>query len=464
MLSLRASLGTLCLVALPGVAQAKADFPLSSTDPNAKLKADSPVTFDPLGVAAVLYNPRADKSAARLYIQYDRGIFTWPHMTMIGGSLPPMQMLTERLTATIKWIHPAIQMCAKDTNMLPVRSDVSGKSHVFRQLPLNLSNLWLGEVVSFQTSKNPGNDFAIVYVDKIHEDVAAKKDRIRRTMGTIRWWAFNLVLDLMGLVNGAMLIVGMICGILVADIWAFTLFLLCGSHWTASVLVSLNKMVTIHKPKIRPDSTIRFAVHEREEGGTVVFKGPQDQLEEWARSTWEYDSTLAKDCLHWIWILTGTLSGIASVVCMVNMNSYMQLSFLAVLIYSSLAEVAATRIARFLQTIAHGEILVKNVQNNYSRTQAIIRATLQVDRVCRLDGLDWIRLGLLPDIEVFHEMQKLLSMIIEIQDGERKEVASEDSPDRKLDLILHNFIDKAGPQRRLAERIAEEIKEAGPLS
>lgn len=60
-------------------------LPFTDTTSSALLRGFDSITFDPLGVAAVLNNPRADLSAARLYVQSDRRAFRWPHTTMIGG-------------------------------------------------------------------------------------------------------------------------------------------------------------------------------------------------------------------------------------------------------------------------------------------------------------------------------------------------------------------------------------------
>lgn len=466
----RSSFFTLSLFALLEYVQAKTDFPTPLSDAHPELKADDGVTFDPLGVAAILYNQRADRSAARLYTQYDRNLFIWPHMTMIGGTLPPMQMLVERLTAPFKWIHPAIKMCAKDTAMLPIRSDISG--NVFRQLPYNLSNTWLSDIVSFEPSQHPGNDFAIVYVDTVHRKPRATNQGegpegedheevilIRSEIGNIRWQAGRWTLNLLCIINGAMVLTGMIFGILLADIWAFTLFLLYTFHWGASVAISLTAMVTVHTPsRIDPEPSDRFAVYEREEGGTVIFKGPQRTLETWARSTWEYNPTWSKDCLHWIWIITGTLCGIASVACMVNMHGRMQLGFLGVLVYASVAEIGATRIARILQTKAHGPISKAAVRDNSTRSLAIIRATLEVTPRCRLTGLDWIKMGLLPDMLVFREMQALLGHISRIIEDDK---LTSDGRDFAIKAKCTEFLDKINAEDlargKLATRIRNEI-------
>ncbi|KXG51762.1 uncharacterized protein PGRI_091550 [Penicillium griseofulvum] len=368
---------------------------------------------------------------------------------MIGGTLPPMQMLVERLNATMKWIHPSIKLCAQDTTMLPVRSDVSG--NVFRQLPLNLSNAWLTDIISFQTSKQPGNDFVVVCVNSMYQPSAERQKKLQDS-GHLSWILGKWTLDLICLINGAMLMTGMVCGILTADLWAFTLFFLYSSHWFASVLISFTSMVKIHKPdQIKDDMRDRYAVYERDEGGTVIFKGPQKELEEWARSTWEYDRTWVKDSLHWFWTLTGTFSGISSVACMVNMKGALQLAFLGVLVYSSLAEIGATRIARHLQTKAHGDIFADPVLNNKTRSLAIIRATLQITPECRLQGLNWVKMGLLPPMSVFEKMQELLKAISDID--QTKENLRD-----KVKEECEKFLNNVDPsEHMLAKRIVDEV-------
>ncbi|KAJ5457416.1 hypothetical protein N7475_008804 [Penicillium sp. IBT 31633x] len=438
---------------LPVIGLTRAEgFPASLTNVQAELKSDDGVTFDPLGVAAVLYNPRVDKSAARLYTQFDRGLFIWPHLTMIGGTLPPMQMLVERLNAPMKWIHPSIKLCAQDTTMIPVRSDISG--NVFRQLPLNLSNAWLTDIISFQTSKQPGNDFIVVRVDAMYQSRETRQKNVRQHAGNVSWLLGKWTLELICLLNGGMLVTGMVCGILTADLWAFVLFSLYSSHWFASVLLSFTSMVKIHKPDhIKNDLQDRYAVYERDEGGTVIFKGPQKELEEWARSTWEYDQTSIKDILHWFWTLSGTFSGISSVACMVNMRGALQLAFLGVLVYSSLAEIGATRIARHLQTKAHGYISVDQVLDNATRSLAIIRATLQIQPECRLKGLNWVKMGLLPPMRVFEKMQELLEELGESEQG------LVHSPG-VVDAMCTRFLGEVdSTERRLAERIVTEVKD-----
>lgn len=72
-------------------------LPFSDSVSSAQLRGFDSITFDPLGVAAVLNNPRADLSAARLYVQSDRRAFRWPHTTMIGGECVFLTLLTPDL-------------------------------------------------------------------------------------------------------------------------------------------------------------------------------------------------------------------------------------------------------------------------------------------------------------------------------------------------------------------------------
>ncbi|KAJ5109570.1 hypothetical protein N7532_002215 [Penicillium argentinense] len=458
MYSLKSSWVSSALNLLMLVDGVQARFPTPLKDAGAQLKTDDDtVTFDPLGVAAVLGNPRADKSAVRLYTHYGRSLFLWPHFTMLGGTLPPMQMLVEHLTATFKHIHPAIKTCAKDTTPLAVRSDVSG--NVFSQLPLNQNNFWLNDVVAFRTSENPAHDFAIVLVDGDDKSDEQRKSEVQLRIGGF-WWRFGKwSLDLLSLINGSMLLVGMVFSVLTADIWGFTLFVIYICHWLASVLISLFAMVDTHEPKIKKDKTWKYAVYEREEGGTVIFKGYQETLERWARSTWEYKPSWKKECLHWLWVLTGTLSGIASCACMVNMRSDLQLGFLAVLIYSSLAEIVATRIGRTLQEKAHGEISKAEVLNKPSRTAAIIHATLGVIPGCRLTGLNWIEMRLLPAWPLFRDMQDLLKEIGVMQENGMILAGEYGPPDPPVNTVCTSFVDeyKGDPLHGLAKRIRDEI-------
>ncbi|KAL4870220.1 hypothetical protein BDV12DRAFT_63387 [Aspergillus spectabilis] len=394
----------------------QAKYPFSSDRPQATLRDETTVSFDPLGVAAVLPNPRADASAAKLYVQFDKDTFHWPHTSMVGGTLPAMRMLVEYITSGLpsKSLSAPIKMCAKYITMIPVRSNF-----VFRELPLDFSNVWLNSLISFRSGDiNPGNDFMVIYIDEVvksPEDInkLAKFTRVRLSKDPgVGWWmAARLTLYFLILVNGAMILAAMLVGILAADVWAFTLFFLYGSHWIASALMTFFPMVQVSTPPIDPETSPRYAAYERPEGGTVIFKGPKANMEAWARTTWKYEPTAIQSALHWAFMTTGALAAFSSIACMVNMRGYLQLAFLAVLVYATVAEIIATKISRWLQTKSKGPVPHAILRNNEKRTQGIISATLAIQKICRLEGFDWIAMGLLPPLPAFSAMQPTLAEI-----------------------------------------------------
>ncbi|EPS43793.1 hypothetical protein H072_2229 [Dactylellina haptotyla CBS 200.50] len=423
-------------------------FPFPDGTPQAALKQDHDVTFDPLAVAAILYNPRADLSAAKLYLQLDRDVFSWPHTMMIGGTLPPMNTLVAHLSTGITSIHPAITMCTKDVKLIPVRSDM-----IFQELPVNLSNYRVNDLIEFRSSQQSGNDFMVVNVDDLNKPSEFK--RIKSLPG-------RLALTLIGAVTGLLLIAGVVFGILTADIWAATLFFFYASHWLASTFISFAHMVrTDVKGAIAADNSPRYAVYQRPEGGTVVFKGKKETLERWARETLEFNKTPSAIFCHWFWMVSGTMAAISSVACMVNMRGYMQLGFLGVLLYSSVAEILATQLARHIQTATKGSVDHSMVGDNATRTTGIIRATVEVPSNCRLKGLDWIKLKLLPDWPVYQEMLDMLARINEIQDKEATEL---DGPDGEAEVekVIAGFLTKTAADTHpgLNDRIANETRAA----
>ena len=394
-------------------------LPFADKISSANLRGSDSITFDPLGVAAVLGNPRADLSAARLYVQSNRQAFRWPHTTMIGGALTPVSTLVAHL-AQYDSIHPAVSMCTSDEKTIDIISDT-----FIKNLRVNVSNLWLRDVLNFKPSKEPlqtrgdnskfgraGNDFAIASVKHVFDHSVVPKAKVKRF--SIRWR--KAVINLTGLVTGLLLAVGMVFSVLTGDIWGLVLFFLYLSHWMASTLISFTYLVKPTCPDIRQDNHIKFLVHERpaDIGGAVVFKGTQHELETWARTTLQFRRYVLADALHWFWIATGTLSAISSIACMVNMTGTFQLVFLAVLSYSSLAELWLTQTARYIQrelreSAGLGTVAV--LTENSSRTEAITRATLGVGTECSLDGLDWVGLKLLPTTPVFSEFQKMLRIL-----------------------------------------------------
>ncbi|OJJ81535.1 uncharacterized protein ASPGLDRAFT_50060 [Aspergillus glaucus CBS 516.65] len=466
---------------------AEAKYPFSS-GPKAKLADDTSVSFDPLGVAAVLSNPRADASAAKLYVQYDKDTFHWPHTSMIGGTLPAMQMLVEYFTSGLpsKSLSPPIKMCAKATTMIPVRSN-----SVFRELPLDFGNVWLNHLIAFKSGeRNPGNDFMVIYIDGIlkldGKPAERTKDNQRRLgedLGTGWLVVGRLSLYFLDLVNGAMILASMLIGILAADVWAFTLFFFYGSYWISSALITFLPMVQVFTPPIFEEKSPLYAVYERPEGGTVIFKGRKDNMEAWARTTWKYEPTWVQTTLHWSWMITGSLAAFSSVACMVNMHGYLQLAFLAVLVFATVAEIVATKISRVLQIKAKGPVPCALLTKNDKRTQGIISATIAIQSLCRLEGLDWMQMGLLPNMPVFSHMQATLAEINEIQREveEPNMTIEEDALRAKMEICYGEYrqkvwdeVGKLGEEAqkdendkaarwetdRLAERLQEEMRNA----
>ncbi|CRG86558.1 hypothetical protein PISL3812_03568 [Talaromyces islandicus] len=372
----------------------------------ATLKNDHDVTFDPLGVAAVLHNPRASLSAARLYTQYDRNIFIWPHLMMMGATLIPLKVLVEHMTATFQSIHPAISLCTRDTQTLPVVSNM-----VFKEFPLDFSKMWLADVIAYKSSAKPVNDFMIVCMDELGDD-----DRQHHGPSKVKIWILCRVLDLIMLLNGAIIGLGAVLGALFVDIWAITLFCFYLIHWATGWLMSVSPRVVPQKMTIKDDSTVRYAIYQRPAGGTVVFKGRQDTMERWARITWEFKRSPHNNILHWLWMITGTFSAIASVACMVNMQGSIQLVFLGQLVYASLAEILATRVARNLGSQTNASNRSCLVPGNKFRTEGITRATIEVDARLRLTGLDWVGLKRMPADQIFIDMQALLKQINDFQE------------------------------------------------
>ncbi|KAK6354282.1 hypothetical protein TWF730_008695 [Orbilia blumenaviensis] len=430
------------------------DFPFPSGGPSATLKDDNDVTFDPLAVAAVLSNPRADLSAARLYLQLDRKNYRWPHTMMIGGTLPPMNTLVAHLSMNVTSIHPAITMCGIDIKLIPVRSDM-----IFKEFPINQSNYRLNDLVEFRSSQIAGNDFMVINMDDL-DDKARRKHKLG--MGS---WPGRIALQVIGFANGLLLLTGVAFSALTADVWAGTLFFFYALHWVASTFITFSEMIRTNvKGSIVPDQNLRYAVYQRPEGGTVIFKGKKETLERWARETMEFNKKTRVIFFHWFWMISGTMAAVSSVACMVNMRGYMQLGFLAVLVYSSVAEIAATQISRRLQAASRGEFSHQLVDNNITRTKGIIRGTIENYPKCRLKGLNWIALELLPNWPLYQEMQQMLARINELQEEDEKNggVDMEVEVDKAITQFLAETTKPGTDPAKilLANRISDETRAA----
>ena len=415
-----------------------ASLPLGSILPESLRSTSQQISFDPLALLAVLHNPRAAASAARLYNQPNAGVFRWPHTMMIGGALPPFKMLVDHLVSQRKSIHPALEMCRADQGRLEVQSDVPILKDI-PFLPYLYGDFWLADVLAFSPSSFPRNDILIVNLE---------------CQVKLGFPAFErLTLDLITASTGLLLIAGAMLSILGGDMWSTVLFVVYVWHWMASVAVCFTAMVgpedREHK-HIGEDSTRRHAIYTRPEGGKVIFVGHQDTLERWARTTYTYRRNIKNNILHWLWMLTGSLSCAASVICMVNMAAWFQLAYLGTLAISSLSELAITVLVRRLQNQQRelGDWICNDIKGNYTWTEAIVRSSLVVPIQFSLHKLDWVDLGALPDFPLFRNLVKLLPTI-----RDDREPWQDDT--KLLDALMDGEEER---RRSLALRVALEIK------
>lgn len=357
---------------------------------------------------------------------------------MIGGTLPPLQALVNHVLSTSKSTHPALALALQDTTRLEVASNT-----IFKELPLDFSNTWISLVTDFRPSRFADNDFMILNIDGPDDDGGqASKD--------YKPWRWLFVAT--GCFTGAVIMLELVFSIFLGDMWAVTLFSIYLFHWTASTLISLTTLIEPRKEstnKIRPDSKTCFAVHQRKTGGTVIFKGRKDSFEHWARQTWQFNKTKSNSFLHWFWILTGSTAAVGSTAAMVNMIATLQLGFLGLLVFCSLAELLLTRVSRELELRPYLHS-IDFLDGNSFRTEAIVRAALEPRESCRLDEIDWIELGRLPDNKVFREMQRMLGRISEL----RPHPSQVD-----IDAAIADFKKAAsGSDAALTDRIAVEVK------
>lgn len=415
-----------------------ASLPLGSILPASLRSTSQQISFDPLALLAVLHNPRAAASAARLYNQPNAGVFRWPHTMMIGGALPPFKMLVDHLVSQRKSVHPALEMCKADQGRLEVQSDVPILKDV-PFLPFLQGNFWLADVLTFSPSAFSTNDIVVVNLE------CEVKPASSLSLGKIS-------LDLITAVTGLLLVVGAVLSVLGGDMWSTALFAVYVLHWAASVAVSFTTMIgpeENHDMRIAPDNTRRHAIYTRPEGGKVIFVGHQDTFELWARTTYTFRRNARNNILHWTWMLTGSLSCAASVVCMVNMAAWFQLAYLGTLAISSLGELIITVCVRRLQTSSRAGIC-NDINPSTTWSGAIVRASLTLPDEFSCHELDWIALGALPDFPIFRNLVRILPAVRRHRSAWRGE-------QKIVDALMEGEEER---RRGLSRRVAEEILQA----
>ena len=388
---------------------AEATLPWDSNISHPVLKTADVVGFDPLSLLAILWNPRASTSAARLYMQSNKKSFRWPHMMQIGAVTVPVYMFINHLTSNYRSIHPGLDMCQGSVDMLEVKSTIGsvkpGADSLFSNLPIPVGDSFLIKALNFKPSTAPTNDMMVVHLTEL-----AKDDVL--PLSKKAWMERKLILCT-EIAMGLIVVCGTVFSALLGDIWAIVLFGTYLFHWLASTAISFRQLVIPDRElKIQPDETITFAVYRRPSGGLIIFKGTQAILERWARTKWVFNQNSPNTFIHWTWIVTGTAAAFASQACMVNMSGYLQLGFLGMLLYSSAAELWLTVLANELPNDTFNRSCsFKRSEINNKRYKSIIQASLGFDQNHRLEKLKWIYLGLLPEMTVFSAMVNTLDYL-----------------------------------------------------
>jgi hypothetical protein len=204
-----------------------------------EVKQSNEISFDPLAVLAILWNPRSSASASRLYAQQSLRLFRWPHMMQIGAVTVPVSVLVSHLTNNYRSIHPVIEMFMTNVDKLSVKSTIGNAINLFTSLPVSGSELALIDALNFKSSQYPGNDIMVVSLRHVSpdDDSAASSDSDRQSpspfpkmKGGFRKSMFLAMEAFMGI----MVTAGLVGSCLLGDIWAIVLFGSYFAHWVAS--------------------------------------------------------------------------------------------------------------------------------------------------------------------------------------------------------------------------------------
>ncbi|KAL7952684.1 hypothetical protein V8C34DRAFT_298811 [Trichoderma compactum] len=412
------------LLWLSMVSLSAASLPWSQGDVTPGLKTSSSVSFDPLAVLAVLWNPRASVSASRLYAQPHRSEtkrLRWPHLMQIGTVTVPVSVLVGHFIRNYRSIHPGLEMFMGNVDNLNVKSTIGKVINLFPTLPLSGSESSFVDSLAFRPSIHPRNDIIIVSLLRpgrraLTEKHIVPESQHGNTRYKMKWLLGKTIFGLTELVMGLILSGGLIFSVLLNDIWGVVLFGTYLLHCLASTAVSFCQLVESDTWKaelnIRQDDDIVFAIYERPAGGWVIFKGTQETMERWARTSWWFaGEKLHNKLAHWSWMITGLLAALASLANMVNMTGYMQLGFLAILLYGSLAELWLTVVDQMFQPESMsflGPYSTRTVAANDKKYKSIIQACLGVDDIHRLGSVPWTTLGLLPNREPFLALEQVI--------------------------------------------------------
>lgn len=435
------------------VKAANVTLPWGSIQPTALQNTSVQISFDPLALLAVLHNPRASGSAARLYNPFyvdGKLMYKWPNTMMIGGTLPPFKLLIDHLVSPRRSLHPAIEMFKADRMQLEVRTNLPTTSNIF---PISNSNLWFLDLLDHKTeSARPDNDIMIIALDSIHgqRKKVMQPDGFATKYETASGLEFALALINLG--TTVLLLGGLVCSVLYGDMWSTALFALYLSHNLFSISVSSRRMLSTtggrkNTTASAGDEEIYYMIHQRPAGGKVIIKARQDTLYSWHIASYTFNRSVINNALHWSWMVSGALSATASVICMVNMAGMFQLAYLAVLVISSGLEIVATQVVRSIQRrcIHFGEH--KSIANNAFWSEAIIRAAIEVGDLSLAD-VPWIEYGQLPPRQVFYNLAAILPKVRDREIGYQTEAE------------IRSALEQDAPAGRLTERLTGEIMRA----
>ncbi|KAI9149996.1 hypothetical protein HJFPF1_09746 [Paramyrothecium foliicola] len=405
----------------------------ASEVPNPQVKGSDSISLDPLAVLAILWNPRASASASKLYAQPASKQYRWPHMMQIGAVTVAVSVLVSHLTMNYRSIHPAVEMFLGDVDKLHVKSTIGRAINLFTTLPLSGSESALIDSLNFRSSIHPANDIMVVSIGasgdgntNVSTNVSTKQNPEQEQLAPKhdRFFAKTIFLVteiIMGLLLGG----GTVYSIYESDVWAMALFGSYLLHWLASTAVSFCHMVvTDPNMRIREDDHLVYAIYERQSGGLIVFRGTQDVMERWARTTWTFVDTTWHRCVHWAWMISGLAAALTSIANMVNMLGYLQLCFLGMLLYGSVAEVWLTIASRNMQsrsTSFLGPVSTHGVYANDKKFKSIVQSGLGIDNKHLLGTLKWTELGLLPSRSPFTTLEDVIEKLhdAKLADNER---------------------------------------------
>lgn len=346
-----------------------------------------------------------------------------------------------------------------DSAKVSIRSNL-----IFSELAIGGWNGWVREALGFRSSRPPlarrgGSETTQglhdIYVVVLQDVVDTSEEEVpREVLARVRWvGGCRVVLGVINFSVGLAVVAGMGVSAWVDDYWSVALFAAYTCHWMACFVVGRCEVMTFKMPAVtdEKDEKWYYAAYEREEGGIVVYKGRKLVFEKLARSRWLFNNRTVNHVVHWSWMITGSTAAAASVVCMVNMGTALQLAFLGILLYSTVTEILATRIVRTVQNRVR--IAQKGGKDthlfgeNEKRAQGMIKAKMAKDENFRLENLNWVEdLHLLP--KPFEDLDSLMNALLGILKTDMQEAEMEAEKKRLFGEFQTKFCINSDPLKK----------------